>query len=47
MPKVTRMCHPEAEPKDMAGEGEILRFAQNSSFAVTLVTYHFTFFTID
>jgi len=38
------MCHPfgklrassEAKPKDLANEKEILRFAQNDSFAVTL-----------
>ncbi|MFH1882754.1 MAG: hypothetical protein ABIL62_08605 [Planctomycetota bacterium] len=38
------MCHPfgklrastEAQPKDLAKEKEILRFAQNDSFAVTL-----------
>jgi hypothetical protein len=32
------MCHPEAQPKDLAKEKEILRFAQNDSFAVTLDT---------
>ncbi len=32
------MCHPEAQPKDLANEKEILRFAQNDSFAVTLGT---------
>jgi len=40
------MCHPfamlragsEAETKDLANEKEILRFAQNDSFAVTLST---------
>ena len=38
------MCHPEAQPKDLAGEREILRFAQNDSFTVTLVTLaHFSF----
>jgi len=31
-------CHPEAQPKDLANEKEILRFAQNDSFAVTLGT---------
>ena len=36
-PKVARKCHPEAKPKDLANEKEILRFAQNDSFAVTLV----------
>jgi len=35
---VTLMCHPEAQPKDLANEKEILRFAQNDSFAVTLGT---------
>ena len=38
MPKVTLTCHPEAEPKDLANEKEILRFAQNDSFAVILST---------
>jgi hypothetical protein len=46
------MCHPfamlragsEAEPKDLASEKEILRFAQNDSFAVTLGTLHFRHF---
>ncbi len=33
------MCHPEAQPKDLANEKEILRFAQNDSFAVTLGTF--------
>jgi acetyltransferase-like isoleucine patch superfamily enzyme len=33
---VTLTCHPEAKPKDLANEKEILRFAQNDSFAVTL-----------
>ena len=48
MPKVTLMCHPEAEPKDLANEKEILRFAQNDSFAVTLGTLvHFRHFTIS
>ncbi|GAH98037.1 unnamed protein product [marine sediment metagenome] len=37
-PKVTLMCHPEAKPKDLSNEKEILRFAQNDSFAVTLGT---------
>ena len=40
------MCHPfgklrassEAQPKDLANGKEILRFAQNDSFAVTLGT---------
>jgi len=35
---VTLVCHPEAKPKDLANEKEILRFAQNDSFAVTLGT---------
>ncbi|MFH1881258.1 MAG: hypothetical protein ABIL62_00930 [Planctomycetota bacterium] len=43
MPKVTLTCHPEAKPKDLANEKEILRFAQNDSFAVTLA--HFRHFT--
>ncbi len=50
MPKVTLMCHPfgklrassEAQPKDLGNEKEILRFAQNDSFAVTLA--HFRHF---
>jgi len=37
---MTRLCHPEAQPKDMGNEQEILRFAQNDSFAVTIGTYH-------
>ena len=37
-------CHPEAQPKDLANEKEILRFAQNDSFAVTLGTPHFRHF---
>ncbi len=40
MPKVTLMCHPEAKPKDLANEKEILRFAQNDSFAVTLAHFY-------
>jgi hypothetical protein len=48
MPKVTLMCHPEAKPKDLATEKEILRFAQNDSFAVTLAHFrHFYFLPID
>jgi len=51
VPKVTLMCHPfgklrassEAQPKDLANEKEILRFAQNDSFAVTLA--HFRHFS--
>ena len=43
VPKVTLMCHPEAEPKDLADEKKILRFAQNNSFAVTLA--HFRHFS--
>jgi hypothetical protein len=39
VPKVTLMCHPEAKPKDLANEREILRFAQNDSLAVTLVHF--------
>ena len=44
MPKVTLTCHPEAKPKDLANEKEILRFAQNDSFVVTLA--HFYYFTL-
>jgi hypothetical protein len=48
MPKVTHKCHPEAQPKDLAGEIEILHFAQNDSSppngqAVTLA--HFSHFS--
>ena len=42
------MCHPEAQPKDLANEKEILRFAQNDSFGVilgTLVTFNFRHFS--
>ncbi len=47
MSEVTRKCHlrvipsasSEAKPKDLANEKEILRFAQNDSFAVTLVHF--------
>ena len=39
MPKVTRKCHSEAKPKDLANEKEILRFAQNDSFAVILAHF--------
>jgi len=35
---VTLTCHLEAQPKDLANVKEILRFAQNDSFAVTLGT---------
>ena len=50
---MTLTCHPfgklrassEAKPKDLANEKEILRFAQNDSFAVTLV--HFRHFLIS
>ncbi len=42
VPKVTLTCHPEAQPKDLANEKEILRFAQNDSFAVTLGTPNFS-----
>ncbi len=31
MLEVPLMCHPEAQPKDLANEKEILRFAQNDS----------------
>jgi len=34
MTKMTFTCHPEAKPKDLANEKEILRFAQNDSKAV-------------
>jgi len=27
VPKVTRKCHPEAKPKDLVNEKEILHFA--------------------
>ena len=44
VPKVTRKCHPEEKPKDLANEKEILRFAQNDSFAVTLAHFrHFSY----
>jgi len=39
MPKVTLTCHPEAKPKDLVNEKEILRSAQNGSFAVTLAHF--------
>jgi len=39
VPKVTLTCHPEAKPKDPANGKEILRFAQNDSFAVTLAHF--------
>ncbi len=42
---MTLTCHPEAQPKDLANEKEILRFAQNDSFAVTLA--HFRQFLIS
>ena len=32
---MTLTCHPEAKPKDLANEREILRFAQNDSKAVS------------
>jgi hypothetical protein len=41
---VTRKCHPEAQPKDLAYEEEILRFAQNDSVAVTLGTLIMSFY---
>ena len=52
VPKMTLTCHPEAKPKDLANEKEILHFAlrkesfgQNDSFAVTLGTLaHFRHF---
>jgi len=40
------MCHLEAKPKDLATEKEILRFAQNDSFAVTLGTLYFSHFKL-
>ena len=46
---MTRKCHPEAQPKDLADEKEILRSAQNDSFAVTLgtlVTLNFRHFPV-
>jgi hypothetical protein len=42
VPKMTRKCHPEAKSKDLGYEEEILRFAQNDSFAVALA--HFSHF---
>ena len=45
VPKVTLLCHHEAQPKDLASEWEILRFAQNDSFAVTLGTFNFRHFS--
>jgi len=42
VPKVTLTCHPEAQPKDLANEKEILRFTQNDSFAVTLGNSNFS-----
>ncbi len=30
VPKVTRKCHPEAKPKDLVNEKEILHFAARS-----------------
>jgi hypothetical protein len=39
VPKVTHKCHPEAQPKDLANEREILHFAQNDSEAVTLAHF--------
>jgi len=39
---VTPMCHPEAKPKELANEKEVIRFAQNDSFTVTLFLFrHF------
>jgi hypothetical protein len=40
------MCHPEAQPKDLDDEKEILRFAQNDIFAVTLDTFNFSHFKL-
>jgi hypothetical protein len=36
---MARMCYPEALPKDLGVEEEILHFVQNDSFAVTLVHF--------
>jgi len=41
--KISKNRHPEAKPKDLDNEKEILRFAQNDSFAITLV--HFRHFS--
>jgi hypothetical protein len=41
--KISKNRHPETKPKDMNNEKEILRFAQNDSFAITLV--HFRHFS--
>jgi len=45
MTKMTLMCHPEAKPKDLANEEEILRFAQNDSEAVNFC--HLNLFRIS
>ena len=39
MPKVTHICHPEAMPKDLAIDSQILRFTQNDSFKDTLAHF--------
>jgi len=39
--KVTLVCHPEAKPKDLANEKEILRCAQNDSFSFAVILAHF------
>jgi len=48
VPKVTLVCHPEAKPKDLANEKEILRCAQsygllteNDSFSFAVILAHF------
>jgi hypothetical protein len=46
VPKVT-LCHPEARPKDLANEREILRFAQNDTLGVTLGTLNFSHFKLS
>jgi hypothetical protein len=38
---MTLLCHPDVEPKDLANEREILRFAQNDTSSVTLGTLAF------
>ena len=35
MTKMKLTCHPEAKPKDLANEKEILHFAQNDRKAVS------------
>ena len=44
---MTLMCHPEAKPKDLAKEEEILRYAQNDNKAVNfgnLVLFRISYF---